>query len=1020
MNKKFIVLLSLMLTLEALVFGKVLLTDREVALLDDLESTTRSEDMTLTLNLPLIGELDLKHYFDPQTRNLIFVNKNRIKLDLSPIPIQLEEIHIVENLGDLELRAKAKVFGRNAQLSLSKLKRAADIKIIENQKSTKVFLDISEMTLDFNFNELNIRLLNELNLNFNTASLVIRKNKPHQFLVKNNILDQSINFDFTFLEDGTTLIKYFITNDIALSKLFSGVELDFDTIILKSLSLTSEHKTAKLFSKDLDFGIHGNAFADVQLKGVRLPINLIDLPAILNYADNKYSIEIKLPEFELPLLGVVSKGFIKMSDSFPFQLIGQGILNLPQIGGQQSYKLDAIYKNGKIVFRGKFDHSLKYKNFIIELPKFIYHLDTNSLKIIGKSTAHDIKCLVDLTFKNINSWGQVKPELKIRSLQKSWKPFNESSNSSFSNVELKEPHILVTENNGQQSINVIGRAILFNYDMNAHIKFINSPLGMMPIFTLFPSGPWKISDSFERITDFDDFTFEEPQFILSEVPFYDPIREIYVNKGISFRGKLLLNQSMKPLGNLIALTHDDIMISGSISDDCKNFVWHAPLATGLSSKSKLLTFGPIHLELNSHAPLSIVSRVTLRPTNDDVIDFSGDLKLNGTKLFFDSVSPSRWSNIFSIPGFHMNNPKLQVILDAEDFGMNTMPDSVTLEGDIVFGNNTMRTKSIMNEDFSKFALVGHLDHVWLNELADIIITNKHSYSILPPLEIKNITFNIAEHAGLRLDGTLGLFGFDVMVHSDLNNMDLKINGQLPKMVSPGIEISGLDHKMGPQLLIELIGDIDSSRMVGVTKLGDLIEIHDPITINAQGCSFESNTTLGRHKFGIKVNAFAAGFIKIPQFTLDIMFKNDALGYFKNAMSKELAAIDAQLKAEVYTVISDIKILQKNAYSITDPEQNRIALWALEENKRKIDSWIESGLIALNDTGNYRYYGIINNFDLTSITFNDTADKIIGSKIPLVFNTFILNRKDELKFVIDFANLDQSITALVREFRLFAH
>jgi len=1018
MNKKYIILLSLIITLEALIFGKVALTDGEIALLDEIESLSRTEDIILTLNLPLIGELDLFHYVEPENRSLIFVNKKKINLNLSPAPLQLEDIRIIENNGDLEFQARATIFGRNAQVSLAHLKRATDIKIIQREKTTKLFLDISEMTLVFNFNDLNIRLLNELNLNFSAASVILGKNKSHQFLVKNHLLDQSVDFDFTFLDDGITVIKYFITNDILLSQLFSGIPLDFDDIVLKSLSLTSEHKSSSLFSQGLDFKMRGNAFADIQLTSANLPKNVVDLPISFSYSDNKYSLELKLPEFKLPLLGVISKPYLRLSDSLPSQLVGHGILNVPELG-KHSFELDANYKNGAMIVRGKFNHSFKYNDFIIESPKFMYSKNGNSLKIVGRSTIHTIKCLIDLTFKNVNSPEHMVPELKIRTLQKSWKPFVDSSNPNVSAIELLSPGLEVINNKGKQEITVIGRTKLLNNDTRAHIKFVHSARGIIPVFTVLPPESWKISDSFEHIKQFDDFIFSEPQFIISDEAFYDPKEKIYFKKGINFTGKLLLNKAMKSVSNLIVQTDGTIKMVGSITDDLTNFVWHGPLATGLSSKSKAVTIGPMHLELNSQVPVSINSKVTVRPVDGQLLDFTGNFKLKGNKLIFDSVSPDIWRNVFSIPGLHMLNPKLYLTLDNDYFRANSMPDTLLLEGDISFGTNKMHAKSIMNEDFSKFSLTGHWDHFWLNELAHIAISNKHSYSILPPLEIKNIVFNISADNGLLLEGALGIFGLGLDVHCEVNNLGLKTNGVLPKMAAPGIEFLSLDRKSGPHLFIELIGDVDNSKMVGITKLGDLIEIHDPITITSQGCSFDSNTTIGKQKFGIKITGTSLGFVKMPEFNLDFTFKNDAISYFKRVISNEITAIDMQLKAEVNTVITDINILESNADSLIDPEQNKLVMWALNENKRKLSLWLERGLVTLNTNGTYLYHGFINNFDLTDITFQGTPDKIRGFKIPLTFSISIWNEKDTLKCGIDFANLDQSIKELVKEIKLLA-
>lgn len=1011
MKKKYILIFSLIITLKTLLFGNVVLTDQETKLLYAVQDISRSEQIILTLNLPLMGEIDLYQYTDPLTHKLGFANKKTINLNLFPIPINLVDIRLIETGGNLELTANAKVFGRNAKVSLESLKRTADIKIIEGISNTKLLLDIAEMKLLFNFEEVGIKLFDGLNLNFGSAFLMLRKNKPHLFFVKNNILNQPVDFDFTFLDDGTILIKYFLTKDILLSNLSLDLKSDFNDVILKSLSLTTEYKSGNLFSKNQNFQLRGNAFADVQLFDENLPIALVDLPTTMNYLDGKYSIEMQLPQFNLPFLGSISNVFLKLSDSLT--LIGEGILSLPQIG-KYKYDLDAIYKYGKIQLRGKFHHSIKYENFVIEAPRFIYNSDNKSIKIFGKSKIHDIKCMIELLFKKLDSFVLEGPEIKLRSLQRSWKPFIGSDNLSLADVQLKNPKLSIVDNNGKKEVRVTARARVLKDDVNVTISFVDSAKGVIPVLKVNPSEPWKISDSFGNIKAFDDLMFVDPEFTISDTAFYDKNTHMYFRKGINFNGRLSVNQAIDPVSSLITLTEGDLMTSGFVSDDFKHFVWHAPLASGLSSKAKLMKIGPMHLELSSNAPLSIATKIFIQPTEKELLDFNGNFKRNGKKLILETIRSNTWNNVFSLSGLNMFNPKLHVTLDPNFFEANSMPDNIIIEGDIGFAGHKMHARSIMNDDFSKFSLAGHWDHFWLNDLSNMVMNNQANSQALPPLDMKNITFNISEDKGLLLDGILGLFGLNVNIHCAFNNSGLRINGILPKIVTPNLEIVGKNPRTGSQLLIDVLRDKCSAKIVGTTRFGNIIEIHDPLFINSEGCSFDSNTTIGYQKFGLKITGKSLGFIDVPNFNLNLQFKNDFIDYCKKRISAELNLLDINLNREYNALISDIKILESNVRSFPgDAEQLKILIWSLKESKLKLNRWQKLGWVR-NEKGVYRYNRVMSRFNLTEIKFNGSANKITNSIIPLTFVMSLLNEKHVIEFDIDFAHLDQSITKLVQE------
>lgn len=1011
MNKKYIVILSLMITFEFLTFCKIILTDIESDWFKALKNIPCTHGMLLTLNLPQIGKLDLYHAFDSTKTNLYFISKASNTLNLSPAPIVIEDMSAMESNGDLELRAKVKVFGKDAKLSVKDVKRSK-IELRESAKDSKLELDISEITLEFNFDELSIKLFDELNLKFNSAYLVLSKDKPYKFHVKSDISGHVVDFEFFFSSDGKTVIKYNIQDGGFLSKVFSASDLNLENITLKHLLLTNEYNSSTLFSKSSHFDLHGNAFADVQIIEDNLPINLIDLPAIMNYKDEKYNVIIKLPQFNLPILGMISQGLMRVSSTV--QLTGYGILNLPQIG-TNSYKLNAIYEHGKISLRGNFDNSIKYENLVIEAPKFIIDSHTKSIKIFGKSIIQGIKCLIDLTIKDLDLFGQIKPELRIRALQRSWKPFVNSSNKKLSNIELKSPRILLANIKGKQEVTITGHAKILNDDFKTQINFMKTAKGLLPVAKINLDECWKISDSFVHVKKFDHFKFKDAQFILSDTAFFDPNLRLFFNRGINFAGKLIVNKDTELISNSIALTNGDIFVSGSIADDLGDFILQAPLSSGLSTKSELFDIGPMYLELNSNAPLSIISSIAAYPTPNDTLNFVGNFKLNGKKLIFDSISTQLWNDVFSVRGLNMVNPRLIVTIDNDHFSLDSMPDSLVLEGLLNFGKSTMYARSKMSEDFNKLTLTGVAEHFWLNELAYQVMENKQSFT-LPPLEMKDIRFTVSSENGLVLDAKLRIFGFDIAVNSKLNSSGVKITGSLPKLFGENMEIIGKDCKSGPNLAIEAIGDKNYSKLIGKLKFGKLIEINDPILIDAQGCSFESNTIIGEQKLGIKIVGKSLGFIKIPEFTLSCVFKKDAVDYFKKSVVKELEIVEGSLKAEIDRVISDIKTLENNLHSISDSEHVKIGSWALEENKRKLNKWLELGLIKQDKKGDYDFSGITE-FDLTDIKFNGSAEKIIDFKMPLEFVWEFKGKKHESRFVIDFANFEESIIELAREITL---
>ncbi len=339
-----------------------------------------------------------------------------------------------------------------------------------------------------------------------------------------------------------------------------------------------------------------------------------------------------------------------------------------------------------------------------------------------------------------------------------------------------------------------------------------------------------------------------------------------------------------------------------------------------------------------------------------------------------------------------------------------MPRYVSLEGEIDFAGKKAYTHSLINKNLDNFDLVGKLDNISFNELSHLILKTSNT---LPPLGINNIVFNISSDRGILFRGMLKIFDQNIEANCSLKSNKFDLEAMLPKITAPGIEIMGEDHKHNAKLLVGFSKDSSYAKISGILKIGELLQQNALISLDFNGSSFNLKGKIGEPEFAVDVTGQSSGFVDVPKYKLNITFKDDFIKYLKDHIVNELKIIDNRLEQEFKELVSDTNSLaEKILLYEGEPKELDLANWSLNKAKKRLSAYERVGL-ATKAGDTYAYVGLAKNFDITRAIFSSSADKIKEFALPMFLSFVVLSKTEDTEFVIDFSNLNQSISNITK-------
>lgn len=759
-----------------------------------LKPTVTEEDMSLPIDLPVVGTVNLIPFKekDPKTgadvsgMKVYIPNKGK-KLTLGPLTLDEGTFTLVNSVP--KYSARATLFGSSVTLSIKKASQEeAPMQegAITTKKTKPKLPSFSRIVFGITFaKKPTIQLIPGKKAELTNVDLVMAKKQPVQLIASTTILGQPVDITFSLGKKNTDAWVEF-KQPIALDSIVPQLGgTPAANIVVSSCKFTAKNFTSKpkkptvyLIDGKADIsklsGIQSKYPQEVTIKGV--------------YTKDKSLFLLKTKELQVPRLGTIGNAKISITSTknpktnkaiTTLKLNGKAHWNFPSIGEFDTDLKADITKKG-IDAQSTLEQTVRFADIDIRNVMIRFSTTKKTIALSGDCTVQGLTTKI-LILKDDK--GGITAQAQL--LDKEIKPFNQTRIPVIKDLSLTNAKFSFEKKEKEYEVGMSGIATIFGIplDSKVHIKK-NADGKQVTLLQATAPRDKKLSDFPDlramKNTLFDQIQLDELTFIVSSDEYRDPENQVTYKKGVNFISKTTLSGPLVPVATFTNTSKTSLIdISGYLAPDPLDSIFRASVSNGLVIKKDTLSLGKLELEIagNPIPAFSLLTTLMVKPSpQDDELLLTSRISFKAdTSILLAGTMQGFWSNPLGIKGFEIGNVAAEIGFLPEAAGI---PDRIGLAGQMTLGaRHVAMALKIPIAGSADIVLCGALDKLTINDLvntaiqlAGAIASKKLKQDILPDdINIQDMKLYVAPKAttigelsfdqGLTVRGAISIPGF---------------------------------------------------------------------------------------------------------------------------------------------------------------------------------------------------------------------------------------------------------------------
>jgi hypothetical protein len=898
-----------------------------------VKAPEKAEELALfTLDVPLLGKLNLVPFTD-ETKTppedgfkLVFADKSK-KVTMGAMTIDEGAIQYVG--GKIGITGQATLFDKKARFGLKEIDFVAEKKFIKRIVFGVDFIDKPAFEI--------IPGVPESHITLTTAELEVERDKPLILRSQQNIFGQKVVISFMLATDNVDASLKLI--DTPLNSLITAVN---DTPLAKAIVKSVGLELKNIYSKDST----QKKFTVVLGGQVDLtPTALSDDPKAVSNLALTCSISSSLvdgsitaQQFPMADIGIINKALISIKSGVQvagtpsktsLTLSGDLSFNVGEVGDLEIDVASTISKKG-VEFSGGLKKPFTYAGIAMNKGRVMFDTVERIVDILGDISYEGLELAATFGLKPDPAEPKDKTKRTMvftaKAKTKEFKPFAGIGVPTLETVTMVniDAGIEIVKKSGQQeskALRLDGDVTFLGVSVRSLLRFIVNPAGKKGIYVNVPCPKnWTLSQSIPELKGpiFDGLIFEEAAFVLCSVDGYvDPDTNVTVAKGAQIYAQMPLKGTLQPVADLLGSSGQTFTLLTTITPNPRDMVLGIKVSGGVPMSTKAVSIGDTEILIKGTPSLGLRANVLVRPSDKDLLTFSGEFKLGAIEASMDVGMQGSWKNPFGINGLSLSDTYLTLGIT---YGA-PLPTKFGVAAKLgVSATNTIEFAVVADAKMEHMALKGKANKLSFMELITgfarpmgIAIPDPN----IPILDLRDVEVRFAAtdttigkeviEQGVRMAGKMDLMGEEkaAELNVKIDPFGIEIKGYTKPIDVGGIlKVSGLSgqtspcaggvvggsHQDRPEVDIELklnrqVFLVQGAMVLGSEANGVFYKVANCLKFDRSGIGFEFLSQIGGNKLLYsRVAGRSSGPLSNPQFELAIDFEQHLQQFIKDQVN----------------------------------------------------------------------------------------------------------------------------------------